>query len=107
MWFGNNDSARYALIKASGTGSVATSLLQIHLTDEAKRNSLVWFARVPTETNISDVTILRGWLHILSLLIVITAIRWRWKDSNPSWLKWHWWTEILIGGFKIWLFTVA
>ena len=48
------DSVRYALIKASGTGAVATALLQIHLVDEAKRNSLVWFARVPTEANISD-----------------------------------------------------
>ena len=54
VWFGDNDSVRYALIKASGTGAVATALLQIHLVDEAKRNSLVWFARVPTEANISD-----------------------------------------------------
>ena len=54
VWFGDNDSVRYALIKASGTGVVATSLLKIHLADEAKRNSLVWFARVPTEANRSD-----------------------------------------------------
>ena len=54
MWFGDNDSVRYALIKASGTGEVASALLKFHLTDEAKRNSLVWFARVPTEANISD-----------------------------------------------------
>lgn len=54
VWFGDNDSVRYALIKASGTGAVATALLQIHLVDEAKRNSLVWFARVPTEANFSD-----------------------------------------------------
>ena len=54
VWFGDNDSVRYALIKASGTGGVATALLKFHLTDEAERNSLVWFARVPTEANISD-----------------------------------------------------
>ena len=54
VWFGDNDSVRYALIKASGAGGVATALLKFHLTDEAKRNSLVWFARVPTEANISD-----------------------------------------------------
>lgn len=54
VWFSDNDSVRYALIKASGTGSVATALLQIHLVDEAKRSSLVWFARVPTEAYISD-----------------------------------------------------
>ena len=54
VWFGDNDSARYALIKASGTGVVSTALLKFHLIDEAKRTWLVWFARVPTEANISD-----------------------------------------------------
>ena len=54
VWFGDNDSVRYALIKASGTGPVSTALLKFHLEDEAKRNSVVWFARVPTEANISD-----------------------------------------------------
>ena len=54
VWFGGNDSVRYALIKASGATPPATALLKFHLTDEAKRNSLVWFARVPTEANISD-----------------------------------------------------
>ena len=54
VWFGDKDSVRYALIKASGSGSVAIAMLKFHLVDEAPRNSLVWFARVPTEANISD-----------------------------------------------------
>ena len=54
VWFGDNDSVRYALIRASGTGVVSTALLKFHLTDEAKRNLLVWFARVPAEANVSD-----------------------------------------------------
>ena len=54
VWFGDNDSVRYALIKASGSGKVAIAMLKFHLLDEASRNSLVWFARVPTEANISD-----------------------------------------------------
>ena len=36
VWFGDNDSA---LIKAFGTGAIATALLKFHFTDEAKRNS--------------------------------------------------------------------
>lgn len=52
VWFGDNDSVRYALIRASGSGQVAIALLKFHLMDEANRNSLIWF--VPTEANISD-----------------------------------------------------
>ena len=54
VWFQDNDSVRYAHIRASGSGSVAISLLKFHLKDEAERDSLIWFARVPTEANISD-----------------------------------------------------
>lgn len=54
VWFGDNDSVRYALIRPSGSGQVAIALLKFHLMDEANRNSLIWFARVPTEANISD-----------------------------------------------------
>ena len=32
----------------------ALVVLKFHLKDEAERNSLIWFARVPTEANISD-----------------------------------------------------
>ena len=53
VWFGDNDSVRYALIRASGSGPMAIALLN-YLMDEVNRNSLVWFARVPTEANISD-----------------------------------------------------
>lgn len=52
VWFDDNDSVRYALIRASGSGQMAIALLKFHLMDEANRNSLIWF--VPTEANISD-----------------------------------------------------
>lgn len=54
VWFGDNDSVRYALIRASGSGQVEIALLKFYLMDEANRNSLIWFARAPTEANISD-----------------------------------------------------
>ena len=52
--FGDNDSVRYALIRASGSGSGAIFLLKFHLRDEADRNSLIWLAHVSTEASVSD-----------------------------------------------------
>ena len=53
-WFGDNDSVRFALIKASATGRWAEALLQFHLEEEVKLNTRAWFSRVPTEANLSD-----------------------------------------------------
>lgn len=52
-WFGDNDSVRYSLICASGTGDVARALLVFYINRETIQTAMVWFARVPTETNIS------------------------------------------------------
>ena len=48
--YGDNDSVRFSLIRASGAGDVARSFMS----REAKKNCVTWFARVPTEANIAD-----------------------------------------------------
>ena len=52
--YGDNDSARFSLIRASGSGEVACLMLGKFLTWEAENNVVTWFARVPTEANIAD-----------------------------------------------------
>eukprot|EP00435_Cladocopium_sp_Y103_P032581 s1136_g8.t1 len=52
--FGDNDSVRFSLIRASATGSVGQSLLEFQLKLEAKSGLRTWYARVPTEANLSD-----------------------------------------------------
>ena len=52
--YGDNDSARFSLIRASGTGEVACLMLGKYLNWEAENNVVTWFARVPTEANIAD-----------------------------------------------------
>ena len=54
MCYGDNDSARFSLIRASGSGLVASSFLGKYLSWEAENNVATWFARVPTEANIAD-----------------------------------------------------
>ena len=54
VWFGDNDASRYALIKANANGDVARAILSYHLEVETALNTSLWFARVPTEANISD-----------------------------------------------------
>ena len=51
---GDNDSVRFALIRACGTGPWAGAPIQYHLEIETACKSKAWFARVPTEANISD-----------------------------------------------------
>ena len=55
--FGDNDSVRYSLIKASATGAIGQLILNYQLRREAACNSMTWFARVPTEANISVLSI--------------------------------------------------
>ena len=52
--FGDNDSVRYSLIKASAAGAIGQLILNYQLRCEVACNSMTWFARVPTEANISD-----------------------------------------------------
>ena len=52
--YGDNDSVRFSLIRASGTGDVARSFMSSYVEWEAKKNCVTWFARVPTEANIAD-----------------------------------------------------
>ena len=52
--FGDNDAARFSLIRGSCASYVAIRLMEYHLRREADNNLCVWFARVPTEANISD-----------------------------------------------------
>ena len=52
--YGDNDSARFSLIRASGSGLVASFFLEKYLSWEAENNVSTWFARVPMEANIAD-----------------------------------------------------
>ena len=53
-WFGDNDSVRFSLIRGSGTGCWGEALMEFYLRQEVKLNTQTWFARVPTEANVSD-----------------------------------------------------
>ena len=52
--YGDNDSVRFSLIRAAGTGDIGFSIMKCHLEWEAEMNCQTWFARVPTEANIAD-----------------------------------------------------
>ena len=52
--FGDNDGVRFSLVKATAAGSVGQKLMAYHVKQEALKGSRTWFARVPTECNISD-----------------------------------------------------
>jgi hypothetical protein len=52
--FGDNDGVRFSLIRACGAGEIAQNLMGYYLRLESKKCSRTWFARVPTEANISD-----------------------------------------------------
>eukprot|EP00435_Cladocopium_sp_Y103_P030339 s465_g7.t1 len=52
--FGDNDGVRFSLIKATAAGTIGQRLMEYHLKLEALAGSRTWFARVPTEANISD-----------------------------------------------------
>ena len=52
--YGDNDSARFSLIRGSCLSQHASALMRYHLEKEARNNLNPWFARVPTEANVSD-----------------------------------------------------
>ena len=52
--YGDNDSARFSLIRGSCLSQHATALMRYHLEREAFNNLNTWYARVPTEANVSD-----------------------------------------------------
>ena len=47
-------SCQFSLIKGSAEGEAAQALMRFHLEHESLESSQAWFARVPTEANISD-----------------------------------------------------
>lgn len=52
--FCDNDGVRHSLIKGSTDGVIPKRLLGLHLQHEAEMNLMTWYARVPTESNLSD-----------------------------------------------------
>ena len=52
--FGDNDSVRFSLIKGSCLSACGLKLMHFHLKKEADSGMNTWYARVPTEANISD-----------------------------------------------------
>ena len=54
VWFGDNDSVRYSLIRGMAIGKFGQPLMIQHLHWEALHTTRTWFARVPTEANLSD-----------------------------------------------------
>ena len=54
MAFGDNDSVRFSLIKGSCLSACGLKLMHFHLKKEADNGMNTWYARVPTEANISD-----------------------------------------------------
>ena len=60
--YGDNDSVHYALIRGTGLGTVAGTIMKLRLRTEVDINSCIWFARMPTEANIADVPS-RGLAH--------------------------------------------
>ena len=76
--FGDNDAARFSLIRGSCNSCVSAKLMEYHLCREADNNLCVWFGRVPTEANISDYPS-RGAEHALLVGCCdesVAAIRW-------------------------------
>lgn len=86
VWFIDNDSVRYALIRASGSGGVAVSLLRFHLKDEANRNSLIWFLLVCLQKQISA-TFLRGLSNISFWNNHFSAMKWHKKNYTRCLMK--------------------
>jgi hypothetical protein len=52
--YGDNDSARYSLIRGSCLSQHASPLMRYQLERETVNNLCTWYARVPTEANVSD-----------------------------------------------------
>ena len=52
--YGDNDSVRFSLIRGSCLSPCASVLMRYHLEREASNNLCTWYARVPTEANVSD-----------------------------------------------------
>ena len=52
--FGDNDGARFSLIRGSCQSGPAARLMEYHLLRETEKNMCTWFARVPTEANVAD-----------------------------------------------------
>lgn len=51
---GDNDSVWFSFVRGSASGLVGQKLIEFQLTLEAHSGSRAWYARVPTEANVSD-----------------------------------------------------
>ena len=54
VWYGDNDSARFSLIRGSCLSPHASALMRYNLERKASNNLCTWYARVPTEAHVSD-----------------------------------------------------
>lgn len=52
--YGDNDGARFSLIRGASMSPCASALMRYHLEREAVNNFCTWYARVPTEANVAD-----------------------------------------------------
>ena len=81
--YGDNDSARFSLIRGSCLSQHASALMRYHLEREAFNNLCTWYARVPTEANVSDYPS-RAVPHPLLL-----------EDKDQSFFALEWFTKLL------------
>ena len=63
--FGDNGGVRFSFIRAGGAGAAAQNLMSYYLKLETKKCSRTWFARVPTEANLSDFPSRRQQHHLI------------------------------------------
>ena len=54
MCFIDNNAVRDCLISAKASGDIANRLLECVLQNETDNGFLMWFARVPSKSNIAD-----------------------------------------------------
>ena len=52
--FGDNDAVRFSCVRGCASGVVGQKLMEYHLLLEANSGSRTWYARAPTEANLSD-----------------------------------------------------
>ena len=80
--FCDNDGVRFSLIRGTATGDAAQKLLKLNLECKNVCNSTIWFARVPTEANLSDLPS-RGVSHpLLEPSLDISGLAWSFISSH-------------------------
>ena len=85
--FGDNNGARFSLIRGSCLRRPAARLMEYHLLREAENNLCTWFARAPTEADISDYRSRNMPQALLELKLDESAAASIWFDSLANTLK--------------------